>query len=680
MEVGTARRAVRLRVPQRGVPTHRLDGRLGEASLPVDAWKPREGHRQFALVVGLVDELAGEIVHVRLHVEVSVPAEVEEDRLRHALLPAADGLVDRPAHGVIGLGRRQDALGPSELHARVEAFLLHQRARLDQPEFLEVRHHRRHAVIAQPAGVESWRHERGPERVHLGERRHVPGVAEIVRVRAAREARARRRLDGDDADVRAAAQLGADEREGDAGEVRSAARGADDHVGVVVGQFQLLDGLHADHGLVQQDVVEHRAERVVGVGVVRGDFHGFRDRHAEAAVAVGVVREHVAAVLRLARRARDAAGAVGLHQRPAIRLLVVRHAHHEHLHVDAEERAREGERRPPLARAGLGGDLPDAGLPVVEGLRHRGVRLVAAGRAHALVLVVDAGRRLQRLLEAAGAVERTSAATGDRRRARVAGSRSRGRWRPPARSAPSGTAARGRRGRAAAACPDAAAAGRAPAGRRRGCTRWWAAWFRRAGTSRGRSWTLRQAGAIVYEATASRAAAVPAASSHGLQQVPLPAFTDGLRHPHHAARQPQGGRAATGRRGLDQLPHRAGSQCRGSAAARDGCDARPRRERRVGAAAVRSVAGLVNHVRRLSNPRSGGLGWRAVAGRDPARHRDDPRHERASHAREPAAHDRVLCAGDRDGGALTTGRGLGSADTQEPARYSLASSGLPQAV
>ena len=68
--------------------------------------------------------------------------------------------------------------------------------------------------------------------------------------------------------------------------------------------------------------------------------------------------------------------------------------------------AGEGERRAPLAGAGLGGQPLDAGFLVVEGLRHRRVRLVAAGRADALVLVEDARRRIERLLQPAGAEER----------------------------------------------------------------------------------------------------------------------------------------------------------------------------------------------------------------------------------------------------------------------------------
>ena len=54
---------------------------------------------------------------------------------------------------------------------------------------------------------------------------------------------------------------------------------------------------------------------------------------------------------------------------------------------------------------GLGDEALHAGLLVVEGLRHGGVGLVAAGGRDALVLVVDARRGLQRLLEAPGPVE-----------------------------------------------------------------------------------------------------------------------------------------------------------------------------------------------------------------------------------------------------------------------------------
>ena len=95
-----------------------------------------------------------------------------------------------------------------------------------------------------------------------------------------------------------------------------------------------------------------------------------------------------------------------LHQGAAVGLLVVADAHHEDLALHAEEGAGHGQRRAPLARAGLGGEALGAVHFVVIRLRDGGVRLVRAGRADALVLVVDVGGRVQRLLQTAGAEER----------------------------------------------------------------------------------------------------------------------------------------------------------------------------------------------------------------------------------------------------------------------------------
>src|SRR5262249_15415133 len=59
-----------------------------------------------------------------------------------------------------------------------------------------------------------------------------------------------------------------------------------------------------------------------------------------------------------------------------------------------------------LTGAGLRGQTRDLLLLVVVGLRHRGIRLVAARGTHALVLVIDVRRRVERSLEAARAIER----------------------------------------------------------------------------------------------------------------------------------------------------------------------------------------------------------------------------------------------------------------------------------
>ena len=87
----------------------------------------------------------------------------------------------------------------------------------------------------------------------------------------------------------AAAQLRADEREGQAAEVAAAAGRADHDVRVVVGQRELGDRLLTDHGLVQQHVVEHAAARVVDVRVAARDLQRLGGGDAEAAGAVRVL-------------------------------------------------------------------------------------------------------------------------------------------------------------------------------------------------------------------------------------------------------------------------------------------------------------------------------------------------------------------------------------------------------
>ena len=281
--------------------------------------------------------------------------------------------------------------------------------------------------------MEARRHERGPERVHLRQRRHLARVAEVVRVAPAREARARGWFDRDDADLLAAAQLCPDERKRDAREVRPAAGAADDDVGVVVGHLHLRDRFLADDRLVQQHVVQHRTERVVGVRRRRRRPRPPRKSRCRGcrccrACSASTCRPKLVSIDGLAmQRAPN----VSMNAR-RYGFWLYGHPHHEHENLDAEERARERERRSPLPGAGLGRDLPDAGFLVVERLRDGRVGLVAARRTHALVLVIDARRRLQGLLETTRPIQRARAPLPVRRRGPVPECRSRARSRPPA--------------------------------------------------------------------------------------------------------------------------------------------------------------------------------------------------------------------------------------------------------
>ena len=119
--------------------------------------------------------------------------------------------------------------------------------------------------------------------------------------------------------------------------------------------------------------------------------------------------EDRATALRVAGRAGDDLRSPELDHRAPERLLLVRDLDHVDLALEADQLARERERAAPLAGAGLGREARAALLLVVERLRHGRVRLVAAGRADALVLVEDARLRSDGLFEPARPVERCRA-------------------------------------------------------------------------------------------------------------------------------------------------------------------------------------------------------------------------------------------------------------------------------
>ena len=327
----------------------------------------------------------------------------------HLLLPgllAAHGLLDGRGQRVRRLGRRHDALGAGEEHAGGEALRLRLGDRLDLAGLVEVADQRAHAVVAQPAGVDRVRHEVVAERVHLHQRRHPDRVAEVVRVRALGQRRARGRLDRAHRRRHPAGPLLPQEREHQPAEVRAAAGAPDQQVGGLADLGELQQRLLADDRLVHQHVVEHAAERVVDRRVLRRDLDGLADRDAERPGGVRVLGQDRAPGLGQVRRARVHGAAERLDHHPAVGLLVVRRPHLPHLALEAVLRAGERERGAPLAGAGLGGQLLDARLRVVVRLRHGGVRLVRAGGGDAFVLVVDPRRRPERLLQPVRAVQR----------------------------------------------------------------------------------------------------------------------------------------------------------------------------------------------------------------------------------------------------------------------------------
>ena len=199
--------------------------------------------------------------------------------------------------GVARLRRRQNAFAPRKRDARLEAFELTVRPGLNQVVLEQLADDHAGAVVAQPARVDGGRDEVVPEGVHGQERGHAHGVAKVVPELPAREFGARGRFARDASDVGAFGQVLAQEGEREPGEVGAAAKRRNHHVRHFPGLFHLLHGLLADHGLVQQDVVQNRAERVFRVRILRGHFHGFADGDSEASRGVGVGSQDALACL-----------------------------------------------------------------------------------------------------------------------------------------------------------------------------------------------------------------------------------------------------------------------------------------------------------------------------------------------------------------------------------------------
>lgn len=121
-------------------------------------------------------------------------------------------------------------------------------------------------MVAQPARVVGGRLEFAAKRVHLGQRRNLAGITEIIGISAARHRWAGGRLHGDEIGVRFAGQPVLHKGCDQAAKVRATARAADDDIRVLVIERHGLFRLQADHGLVQEHLVEHRAEHIARAG------------------------------------------------------------------------------------------------------------------------------------------------------------------------------------------------------------------------------------------------------------------------------------------------------------------------------------------------------------------------------------------------------------------------------
>ena len=246
------------------------------------------------------------------------------------------------------------------------------------------------------------------KRVHRQQWRHFRRIAMVVAEWRSRQSRTRRRFYGHDTNIGTCNLVG-NKRECQSGEVTTTPRTANHNIDLLLtNHSQLLLCLLADNRLVQHNVVQHATERIpcLALRIRHSRLDGLADSDTQAARRVGHLRQNRFAGLSLFARARNTFASPRLHHQPPERLLIEADPHHEHLTLQADQGTCETQRAAPLARTRFRRQTFNPELLIVPRLRNRRIGLVAAGRAHSLVLVVDMRRRSQRLLQSMSPVQR----------------------------------------------------------------------------------------------------------------------------------------------------------------------------------------------------------------------------------------------------------------------------------
>ena len=119
-----------------------------------------------------------------------------------------------------------------------------------------------HAVITQTACMVGGGDKARAQCIHTGQRRDLAGVAEIIRIFTAGQRRTGRRFGCEDTRVSKPAQLICHEGSNQPAEIGAAAGTADDDIGVFTELLHRSLGLQPDNGLVQKNLIEHRAQHI----------------------------------------------------------------------------------------------------------------------------------------------------------------------------------------------------------------------------------------------------------------------------------------------------------------------------------------------------------------------------------------------------------------------------------
>ena len=250
------------------------------------------------------------------------------------------------------------------------------------------------------------RDEARTEGVHLGERANLTGIAEVIGVLTASEARAACRFHSENIVVGFATELFTNERANKATEVRTTACATDDEVGLHADLVESGLRFETDDGLVEEHLVQHGTENVAVTRLLHSGFNSFRNGAAKATRGARKFGVDLAADVGRHGRGRGDGCTVGAHHFAAERLLFVRNFHHVNLAVQSEEGAGHRKGGTPLACTRFSRHALEALLLSVVCLSDSGVELVRTRGVVAFELVVDVCRSAESLFEEVSANER----------------------------------------------------------------------------------------------------------------------------------------------------------------------------------------------------------------------------------------------------------------------------------
>ena len=156
---------------------------------------------------------------------------------------------------------------------------------------------------------------------------------------------------------------------------------------------------------MKQHLVKHRAKHVAIARSLDSGLDSLRNSATERTRCARMVGKNLAANLSGHAGRRSDIGTICAHHFATERFLLVRHLYHEDLAVEVEVRTSHTQCRTPLAGTGLGGHTLQTLCLGIISLGDGRVEFVRTRGVVTLELIVNLGRRSERLLQEVGSNE-----------------------------------------------------------------------------------------------------------------------------------------------------------------------------------------------------------------------------------------------------------------------------------